>query len=114
VTVDVANVGPCAGTETVQMYLHEKYAPVSLPVRQLRGFERVTLNPGETRTVMLSIRPVDLMLLDRDMHWRVAPGTFDVMVGSASDHLPLNGALVVKAGEPLPDRGFSTQPDLAR
>jgi hypothetical protein len=54
------------------------------------------------------------MLLDRDMHWRVAPGTFDVMVGSASDHLPLNGALVVKAGEPLPDRGFSTQPDLAR
>jgi len=114
VTVDVANVGQRAGTETVQMYLHEKYAPVSVPVRQLRGFERVTLDPGQSKAVTISIRPVDLMLLDRDMHWRVAPGTFDVMVGSASDHLPLTGSLVVKATEALPDRGFSTQPDLAR
>jgi beta-glucosidase len=114
VTLDVQNAGQRAGTETVQMYLHEKFAPVSVPVRQLRGFERVTLNPGETKTVTLTIRPVDLMLLDRDMHWRVAPGTFDVMVGSASDHVLLNGALVVRPGEPLPDRGYSAQPDLAR
>jgi hypothetical protein len=48
------------------------------------------------------------------MHWRVAPGTVDVMIGSASDHVLLNGALVVKADDPLPDRGLSTQPDLAR
>jgi hypothetical protein len=64
--------------------------------------------------VTLTPLPVDLMLLDRDMHWRVAPGTFDVMVGSASDHVLLNGALVVRPGEPLPDRGYSAQPDLAR
>jgi beta-glucosidase len=113
VMVDVQNVGQRAGTETVQMYLHEKYAPVSIPVRQLRGFERVTLDPGQSKAVTLTIRPVDLMLLDRDMHWRVAPGTFDVMVGSASDHLQLNGSLVVKPAEPLPDFGLSTQPDLA-
>jgi beta-glucosidase len=114
VTLDVQNVGQRAGVETVQMYLHEKYAPVSLPVKQLRGFERVALDPGQTRTVTLTIRPVDLMLLDRDMHWRVAPGSVDIMIGSASDHVLLNGALVVKADEPLPDRGLSTQPDLAR
>jgi beta-glucosidase len=114
VTLDVQNVGQRAGIETVQMYLHEKFTPVSVPVRQLRGFERVTLDPGQTKTVTLTIRPVDLMLLDRDMHWRVTPGRVDVMIGSASDHVLLNGALVVKAGEPPPDRGLSTQPDLAR
>jgi beta-glucosidase len=114
VTIDVQNVGQRAGAETVQMYLHEKYAPVSVPVRQLRGFERVTLDPGQTKTVTLTIRPVDLTLLDRDMQWRVVPGTVDVMIGSASDHILLNGALVVKADESLPDRGLSTQPDLAR
>lgn len=114
VAVDVTNTGGRRGTETVQMYLHERYAPVSLPVRQLRGFERVTLEPGQTKTVTLTIRPVDLMFLDRDMLWKVAPGVVDVMVGSASDHILLQAALKVNAGDPLPDRGLSTQPDLAR
>src|ERR1035437_10331890 len=70
VTVEVENTGKRAGTEVAQMYLHERYAPVSLPVEQLRGFERVTLNPGETKTVTFTIRPEDLMLLDRDSLWR--------------------------------------------
>jgi beta-glucosidase len=112
--VDVQNVGKRAGTETVQMYLHEKFAPISLPVRQLRGFERVTLDPGETKTVTLTIRPEDMMFLDRDMLWRVAPGTFEVMIGSAADHIILSDSLEVKSADPLPDRGISTQPDLAR
>jgi len=114
VTVDIQNVGKLAGTETVQMYLHEKHTPVSLPVRQLRGFERVTLDPGQTKTVTLTIRPVDLMLLDRDMLWKVAPGTVEVMIGSASDHVLLQGSLEVKGTNALPDRGLSTQPDLGR
>jgi beta-glucosidase len=96
------------------MYLHEKYTPVSLPVRQLRGFERVTLDPGQTKTVTLTIRPVDLMLLDRDMLWKVAPGTVEVMIGSAADHVLLQGSLEVRATNSLPDRGLSTQPDLGR
>lgn len=114
VTFEVRNTGKVAGTETAQMYLHEKYAPVSLPVRQLRGFQRVTLQPGETKTVTMTIRPADLMLLDRDMHWRVAPGTVDVTVGGASDNLPLSASFEVKQAESLPDGGFSEQPDLAR
>ena len=114
VIVDIQNVGKRAGTETVQMYLHEKFAPVSLPVRQLRGFERVTLDPGQTKTVTLTIRPVDLMLLDRDMLWRVAPGTFEVMIGSASDHILLRGSLEVKTAAARPEGGISTQPDLGR
>ena len=113
-SVDVQNVGKRAGTDTVQMYLHERYAPVSLPVRQLRGFERVTLDPGQTKTVTMTIRPQDLEFLDRDMLWRVAPGTFDIMIGSAADHIVLRDSLLVKAGDALPVSGLSTQPDLAR
>ena len=114
VTVDIQNVGKRAGTETVQMYVHERYAPVSLPVRQLRGFERVTLDPGQTKTVTLTIRPVDLMLLDRDMLWKVVPGTVEVMIGSAADHILLQGSLEVKTAAAYADGGFSTQPDLGR
>ena len=118
VTVDIQNVGKRAGTETVQMYLHERYAPVSLPVKQLRGFERVALSPGETKTITLTIRPADLMLLDRNMRWRVAPGTFDVMMATSAENVILKGSFEVKAADsvadPLIDRGSTTQPDLAQ
>jgi len=114
VTVDVTNSGPRAGTETVQLYLHRRVAPVSLPVRQLRGFERVTLDPGQTKSVSFTIRPEDLMFLDRDMLWRIAPGTVDIMIGSAADHIVLRDSLEVKANDPLVKTGSATQPDLSR
>ena len=95
VTVDVENAGDRAGLETVQLYIHEKYAPISTPVKQLRGFERVALNPGETKTVTLKLTPEDLQLLDIDMHWRVVPGDFEIMVGRSSADIPLEGLLKV-------------------
>ena len=114
VKVDVQNVGNRAGVQTVQLYLHERYAPVSLPVEQLRGFERITLKPGETRTVTMTIRPEDLMLLDRDMLWKVAPGTFDVMIGNSAEDIALRDSFQVKYADTVLDRGLDTQPDLAR
>jgi beta-glucosidase len=115
VSVDVENTGQHAGAELVQMYLHEHYAPVSLPVEQLRGFERVELQPGERKTVKMTVRPEDLMLLDRDMLWRVSPGTFDVLIGNSSEDIALSASFEVKqASGPLAGRGVSTQPDLAR
>jgi len=114
VTVDVENTGDRAGVQTVQLYLHEHYAPVSLPVERLRAFERVTLNPGETKTVTMTLRPEDLMLLDRDMLWRVAPGTFDVMIGNSAEDIPLKASFEVKYPDTVLDRGLSTTPDLAR
>jgi len=95
VSVDVKNTGGRAGEETVQLYLHETFAPVSTPVKQLRGFERVALQPGEMKTVAFTLTPEDFQLLDQDMHWVVAPGDFEINVGRSSDDLPLMGTLQV-------------------
>lgn len=99
VTVDLSNMGKRAGVDTVQLYVHERYAPVATPVKQLRGFERVALEPGERKTVTFTLGPDDLMLLDRGMRWRVVPGTFDVMIGESSAEIPLEGTLRVMESE---------------
>jgi beta-glucosidase len=95
VQVDVQNVGSRPGVETVQLYLHERFAPISTPVKQLRGFARVALAPGEKKRVSFTLTPKDLMLLDRTMHWIVVPGTFDIMVGKSSTDIELRGSLNV-------------------
>ncbi len=94
-SLDVTNAGDRAGVETVQLYIHEKYAPVSTPVKQLRGFERVSLNPGETKRVTIGLTPEDLQLLDIDMRWRVVPGDFEIMIGKSSADIALKGILKV-------------------
>lgn len=115
VTVDVQNTGKVAGTDVVQLYLHQRYAPVSLPYQQLRAFERLTLEPGETRSITLTLRPEDMALLDRDMLWRVSPGVFDLMIGSSAQDIALTGSFEVRQQSgPLAERGSSTQPDLSR
>jgi beta-glucosidase len=96
VTVDVQNVGARTGVETIQLYLHERFAPVSIPVKQLRGFARIALDPGEKKTAVFSLEPRDLQLLNRDMHWEVVPGTFDIMIGKSSAEIVLQGSLEVK------------------
>jgi beta-glucosidase len=95
VTLNVKNVGDRAGVETVQLYLHESYAPVSTPVKQLRGFERVELNPGETKSVTFKLTPEDLQLLDIDLNWRVVPGDFEIMIGKSSAEIVLQDILKV-------------------
>jgi len=98
VSVDVENTGKIAGVETVQLYLHELFTPISTPVKQLRGFERVTLDPGQKKAVTFTLGPEDLQLLDQEMRWVVSPGTFEIMVGKSSGEIPLRGTLEVKYG----------------
>jgi len=83
-SVDITNTGAREGDEVAQLYVHQKVASVTRPVMELRGFERVTLKPGEKKTVHFKITPIELQMLDRDMHWVVEPGAFDIMVGPSS------------------------------
>jgi beta-glucosidase len=87
VTVEVANTGTRAGDEVVQLYLRQRVASVTRPVKQLRGFERVSLAPGEKKTVRFTLGPEALTLIDEDMARVVEPGLFDVMVGNSSTNV---------------------------
>ncbi|MGA3260056.1 MAG: CIA30 family protein [Bryobacteraceae bacterium] len=83
-SVDVTNTGSREGDEVPQLYLHQRVASVTQPVMQLKGFERITLKPGEKRTVEFTINSAMLSILNTDMHRVVEPGIFDVMVGPSS------------------------------
>ncbi len=87
VSVDVTNTGSREGDEVPQMYIHEKVAPVTRPVKLLKGFERVRLKPGEKRTFTFTITPETLSMLDMDMHWVVEPGEFEIMIGPNSQQI---------------------------
>lgn len=84
VTVDVTNSGAVRGDEVAQLYIHQTVSSVTRPVKELRGFKRVSLNSGETRTVEFTLGPDELSYLNRDMKRVVEPGTFEVMVGGNS------------------------------
>ena len=89
VSVDVTNTGKRKGDEIVQLYVSDLVSSVTTYVSQLRGFERVSLNPGETKTVHFILKPEDLELLNKDMHWVVEPGMFEVKIGSSSEDIRL-------------------------
>jgi beta-glucosidase len=95
VSTDVTNVGKRPGREVVQLYLHDPVATVVVPVQRLRGFEKVSLGPGETKTVRFTLGPSDLALLDGGLHWTVEPGAFEVGVGSSSRAIHLRGRFEV-------------------
>jgi len=87
VSVDVKNTGARSGDEVVQLYIHQEVSSVIRPLKELKGFERISLQPGETRTVHFSLGFKELSILNRQMKRVVEPGKFDVMVGSASDDI---------------------------
>jgi beta-glucosidase len=88
VSVEVTNTGKRTGDEVVQLYIRDVAASVTRPVRELKGFQRVTLRPGEKRMVEFTLTPALLGFYNREMRFVVEPGEFKVMVGSSSadDH----------------------------
>jgi beta-glucosidase len=80
VSADVRNTGQREGTEVVQFYVHDRVAPTSRPVRELKGFSRVALAPGQSRTVEFSVAANDVGSHDPNMKWVVPPGTYDVWI----------------------------------
>ncbi len=96
VAVTVKNVGARAGDEVVQLYIRDVVSSVTRPVKELRGFERVSLAPGEKKTVKLTLGPEALSLINEDMVRVVEPGLFDVMVGDNSTSLATVSLEVVR------------------
>jgi beta-glucosidase len=84
VSIEVTNTGNRAGDEVVQLYLRDDVASLTRPVKQLRGFRRITLKPGQTRTVSFGLGPNDLAFYGPDLRRIVEPGTFTVYVGTSS------------------------------
>jgi beta-glucosidase len=82
--VDVTNTGKRSGSEVVQMYIRDLVSSVTRPVKELKGFQKVALAPGETKTVTLDITPESLAFYDVEMNYVVEPGEFEIMIGNSS------------------------------
>ena len=89
ITCKVTNTGKRAGDEIVQLYIKDKLSSVITYDSQLRGFERVSLEPGETKEVQFILKPADLQILDRNMEWTVEPGEFEFRIGASSEDIKL-------------------------
>ncbi|HEY9048712.1 MAG TPA: glycoside hydrolase family 3 N-terminal domain-containing protein [Ohtaekwangia sp.] len=94
VTVTVKNTGTMKGDEVVQLYIRDKVSSVTRPVKELKDFKRVTLEPGEQKTVTFSITPEKLSFYDINMAWTIEPGEFDIMTGNSSRDQDLKHALL--------------------
>ncbi len=96
VSFDVKNTGKREGDEVAQLYVHDIVCTVVRPVKELRAFQRITLKPKETRTVTLTVPAEKLSFYDEKTHgFVVEPGTFDVMIGSSSADIRLQGIIEV-------------------
>jgi beta-glucosidase len=91
VSCQVQNTGKVKGDEIVQLYIHDEVSSVISYTKVLRGFERITLQPNEEKTVTFTLHPQDLGLWNKDMKFVVEPGSFKVMVGSSSKDIRLEG-----------------------
>lgn len=125
VTFNITNTGNREGDEIVQLYFHDKLSSITVYEKQLRGFERVHLAAGETKSVTMTIDAShDLSLLDRNMRRVVEPGEFDIMIGASSTDIRLSKTLIVlnpdgssPVDEIYPDdasKKFSSLPALIR
>lgn len=96
VSFDVKNTGKVKGEEVAQLYINDIISSITTPIKELKGFSKISLKPGETKTVKLKLLPEDLALFDRNMNEVVEPGVFDIMIGSSSEDIRLKGKLDVK------------------
>jgi beta-glucosidase len=96
VTVDVTNTGKLAGEEVVQLYIRDVLSSVTAYEKLLKGFERVHLQAGETKTLSFTIPREELKLYNRDMKFVLEPGEFSVMVGSSSSDIRQTGSFYIK------------------
>lgn len=95
VAVNVRNIGQREGSEVVQLYLNDEIASVARPIKELKGFQKVSLKPDETKTLRFKLTPEELSFLDQNLNRVVEPGAFSVMLGSSSTDIRLTGEFEV-------------------
>ena len=95
VSLDVTNTGDRTGDEVIQLYVRHRDVTVTRPFKELKGFKRITLQPGERKTVTFTLHTNQLGIYDEAMQFVIQPGTVEVMVGNASNHLPLTGTFEI-------------------
>jgi beta-glucosidase len=96
VTVDVENTGAVFGEEVVQLYVGDLVSSVSRPSKELKGFSKIGLKPGEKKTVQLTLTPTDFSFYDKNMKWVLEPGSFSIMIGASSADIKLTEKLNIK------------------
>jgi beta-glucosidase len=97
VSLDVTNSGERAGDEVVQLYVGHRDASGPRPIKELKGFQRISLQPGESRTVTFTLGVKELGYYNEALEFAMQPGTIEIMVGSSSANLPLSGSLEITA-----------------
>jgi len=97
ISVDVENIGEYEGDEVIQLYIHKSFSTVSRPVKELKGFKRITLKPGEKKSVNFTLGREELAFYDADMNLTVEPGVYEVMIGSSSEDIRLKGTFEVSS-----------------
>jgi beta-glucosidase len=103
----ITNNGERSGDEVVQVYVHDEYSSVVRPLMELKGFERVSVDPGETRTVEILLEKQAFSFYDEgNRMWRVEPGRFELMVGSSSEDIRLRGTLDLPPPKPASPAKF--------
>ena len=95
VSVKVKNTGDVAGTEVVQLYLRDVQASMTRPNKELQGFARVELQPGEEKTVRFTVSPSQMAFVDEDMKWKIEKGEYEVQIAASSQDVRLTDSYVV-------------------
>lgn len=96
VSCTVKNTGLVDGDEVIQLYIRDELASVSRPIKELKGFKRITLKAGESKKIMFDLGPEELLMLDKDMQRLVESGDFRIMIGASSKDIRLRKILTVK------------------
>jgi beta-glucosidase len=92
----VTNTGKRAGDEVAQLYVRDQIASVARPVQALKGFERIHLQPGASKTITLTLNPEDFEMLNEKMETVIEPGDFTIMIGSSSRDIRLKKTVTLQ------------------
>ncbi|HEX9973087.1 MAG TPA: fibronectin type III-like domain-contianing protein, partial [bacterium] len=113
ISLVVQNTGKLRGEEVVQLYIHDLHASVTRPVKELKGFKRIELEPGQKQKVQFELAADLLAFYDQDMKLVVEPGEFEVMIGSSSEDIRMSGTFEV-VGDKRNIHGARTYFSIAR